>query len=40
MTELQVFALFVLPLGIAAVAILGGYLEKRRQDRHHHTPAE
>jgi len=40
MTELQVFALFVLPLGIAAFAFIGGYLEKRRQDRRHHTPAE
>ena len=40
MTELQVFALFVLPLAIGAFAFIGGYIETRRQKRQHHTPAE
>ena len=40
MTELQFFALFILPLSIAAFGFIGGYLEKRRQDRQRPLPAE
>ena len=40
MTELQIFALFVLPLAIGVFGFIGGYLETRRQKRHRHTPAE
>jgi hypothetical protein len=39
--ELQIFAFFVLPLTIAAVAAVGAYLTNRKYDkRDRHTPAE
>jgi hypothetical protein len=41
LNELQIFAFIVLPLTIAAVAFIGGYLTNRKYDkRDRHKAAE